>query len=140
MKNISLILYLPGILSLLIISCRQKITDPIHELNIKTGINDTRGLGYNNRIKEIIPLKDNTFWVHYRVLDFPPYRDKFEHYDENFKLLDSVYFEQALFGKFIVNGNNDIVVSVTKYFPQGPYIFYRFWKLDNKLNILKSFD
>jgi hypothetical protein len=116
-------------------SCVKNDNSPAAPFSIITGIKDTKGLTNSSGPHEIISLPDNTFWIHYKINGAVPFRDKIEHYDSRFKLLDSSYFDNYCFGKFYVNGNNDIIVPVFVYNPSLNGGFYRFLRFDNQVKI-----
>lgn len=126
------LLFIPRvIISLLVFTSCNKSELPIKNIFIKTDLNTP--VDYN--IKEIIPIPDNTFWIHSEKSG-APYEDKIEHYDENFKLLDQVNFKNIRFGNFVVNGNNNIVVAILRNYPLLNYGKHQFLQFDNHINII----
>lgn len=131
---------------LLATSCRKTETFVKKELYLKQIPNDSLGGYFDNTISQIITLPDNSFWIHYRIRYFPPFEDRFEHYDRNFKLLKTVKYYQYKFGKFVVNGTDDIVVPAA-YIGSSNLLEYHFLRFDrdfirinanNSINIMSN--
>ena len=118
------------------VSCKKEVTNPIQKLYLKeTNIDSIGGSDYS--FYEIIALPDNSFWLRYTIKSFPPFKEKFEHYDENYKLINTLILDRYRFGKFIINGNNDIVTSAMYINPDNKGV-YHFLKLDNNFNFIEK--
>jgi hypothetical protein len=117
------------------LACTREYKDPISNLNLKTGVAYGQMI-YPSERPEIIPLHDNTFWIHY-----PHYGqsnlstyEHIEHYDMSFHLLDSASFRNYDLGKFVIRGNNDIVAPAMYYYLPNSG-FYRFVQFNNRAEI-----
>lgn len=120
-------------------SCQKKQIPERKDLYIKFVNNDSLGIYRDNTIAEIISLHDNTFWIHYRLNNAQPLIDKFERYDDDFNLLNSAVFNHYRFGKFVVRGNNDIVVTAFHDGTSGNW-GYHCLQFDNEMNITQVND
>lgn len=117
-----------------LLACQPKSTDIKKPLFLRLVDNDSLNGYFDNTIKEVISLPDNSFWVHYRI-DYFDFHDRFEHYSADFKLLKTVTYRNYVFGNFIVRGNNDIVVSAG--YKTGNTLYYHFIRFDNDFNVLQ---
>jgi len=126
------------LLTLVLFSCKKESTTINKNLSLKVIDLDSIG-GSDHSFVDIIPLPDNSYWVHYHIKWFSPFKERIEHYDENYSLLNTLRLDRYRFTRFIVNGNNDIVTSGMYLNPSNSSV-YHFLKFDNNLNILEKND
>jgi hypothetical protein len=115
----------------LCVSCIKTIHDPYKEIIIKTGLPDAKTLA-SAGIAEIITLKDNSFWIRYRLKLF---HERVEHYSDKLVLLDSCTFFNYAFSDFNVVADNKIVAAA---FHNNPFLGYgklEFIEFDNKIRM-----
>lgn len=122
--------------SLVFLSCKKEVTNTQKIIGVKVISNDSINGRWGIMYDDIIALPDNSFWLHFSLNFTPPFKERFEHYDENFNLLNSKVIDNYRFIDFVVNGNNDIVASTQYYHPDATRT-YRFLKLDNNFNFLE---
>lgn len=124
--------------SLVFLSCKKEIASQQKIIGVQVINNDSINGRWGIMYDDIIALPDNSFWLHFSLNYTPPFKERFEHYDENFNLLNTKVIDSYRFIDFVVNGNNDIVTSAQYYNSIDKVRSYRFLKLDNNFHFLEN--